>query len=40
MLLANVATAAHIAKAFPQCAMLRRHPVPPDSNFEALVRAV
>ncbi len=40
MLLANVATAEHIFKSFPQCAMLRRHPAPPDSNYESLVRAV
>ena len=37
MLLANCATAAHTYEQFPACAMLRRHPVPPGSNFEPLL---
>ena len=40
MLLANVSTADQIYRHFPQCAVLRRHPSPPPSNFEPLVRAV
>jgi len=40
MLLANVAVAERIYETFPQCSVLRRHPTPPDSNFEPLVRAV
>lgn len=40
MLLANVTAAALIYKHFPQCAVLRRHPEPPASNFEPLIKAV
>lgn len=36
MLLANGAVAAKIYDAFPEAAVLRKHPVPPQSNFEAL----
>lgn len=39
MLLANITVAEHIANEFPECAMLRRHPRPPLSNFEPLVKA-
>lgn len=39
MLLANCTVAEHIAKNFPECAMLRRHPKPPPSNFDPLVKA-
>lgn len=39
MLLANVTVAEHIAQEFPECAMLRRHPRPPLSNFEPLIKA-
>ncbi|KJE93975.1 mitotic control protein dis3 [Capsaspora owczarzaki ATCC 30864] len=39
MLLANVAVAEHIFRRFPQCAVLRRHPVPPQASFEPLVVA-
>eukprot|EP00037_Helgoeca_nana_P036307 m.10789 g.10789 ORF g.10789 m.10789 type:complete len:1012 (+) comp7149_c0_seq1:34-3069(+) len=39
MLLANVTVAAHIYEKFPACAMLRRHPVPPGTNFEPLILA-
>ena len=37
MLLANVTVASHIHERFPECAMLRRHPTPPGSNFEPLL---
>ncbi len=39
MLLANVTVAEHIEKEFPECAVLRRHPTPPASNFDSLVFA-
>eukprot|EP00038_Savillea_parva_P009841 m.186189 g.186189 ORF g.186189 m.186189 type:complete len:1044 (+) comp16690_c0_seq1:60-3191(+) len=39
MLLANVTVARHIYEQFPACAMLRRHPTPPGSNFEPLILA-
>uniref|UniRef100_A0A336KCD1 Protein DIS3 homolog n=1 Tax=Culicoides sonorensis TaxID=179676 RepID=A0A336KCD1_CULSO len=39
MLLANVSVAQKIEKEFPECAMLRRHPVPPQTNFEPLIIA-
>ena len=39
MLLANCSVAAHIQKEFPECAVLRRHPEPPVSNFDVLVNA-
>ncbi|XP_014254617.1 exosome complex exonuclease RRP44 [Cimex lectularius] len=39
MLLANISTAKIIWKEFPECALLRRHPEPPPSNFEPLVKA-
>lgn len=39
MLLANVSVAEKIEKEFPECAMLRRHPIPPQTNFEFLVKA-
>lgn len=39
MLLANCTVAEHIAKNFPECAMLRRHPKPPPTNFDPLVKA-
>ena len=39
MLLANTTVAEHIAQEFPECAMLRRHPEPPPSNFEPLIKA-
>lgn len=39
MLLANTSTAAHIYDHFPECSMLRRHPTPPGSNFEPLLKA-
>lgn len=39
MLLANVSVAEHIEREFPECAMLRRHPNPPQTNFEPLIKA-
>ncbi|EDQ90882.1 uncharacterized protein MONBRDRAFT_35038 [Monosiga brevicollis MX1] len=39
MLLANVSSAREIHKQFPTCAVLRRHPAPPPSNFEPLLKA-
>ncbi|KAF4520987.1 hypothetical protein B566_EDAN002483 [Ephemera danica] len=40
MLLANVSVAERILQDFPDCSILRRHPTPPISNFEPLIRAV
>ncbi|XP_011633997.1 exosome complex exonuclease RRP44 [Pogonomyrmex barbatus] len=39
MLLANISVAERILEEFPECAMLRRHPEPPQSNFEPLIKA-
>ena len=39
MLAANISAAKKIYQEFPDCAMLRRHPEPPVSNFETLVKA-
>ena len=39
MLAANISAAARIYQEFPDCAMLRRHPAPPPSNFDPLVKA-
>lgn len=40
MLLANCSVAEKIEKEFPEFAMLRRHPCPPPSNFDPLIKAV
>ena len=40
MLLANMAVASRIHQAYPNCAMLRRHPPPPPANFEPLRKVV
>lgn len=40
MLLANISVAEKIYSKFPDSALLRRHPTPPDSNFEELRRAL
>jgi exosome complex exonuclease DIS3/RRP44 len=40
MLLANVTVAEKILNEFPEYAMLRRHPTPPQTNFEPLIKAV
>ena len=37
MLLANISVAEKILAEFPDCALLRRHPAPPVSNFDPLV---
>ena len=39
MLAANISTAKKIFEDFPDCAMLRRHPEPPLSNFDNLIKA-
>ena len=39
MLLANISVAEFIFQHFPECAVLRRHPVPPASNFEPILKA-
>ena len=39
MLLANISVAKHIYKEFPHCALLRRHPSPPLSNYDILIKA-
>ncbi|KAK3581182.1 hypothetical protein CHS0354_024716 [Potamilus streckersoni] len=39
MLLANISTAQKIYEEFPNCAVLRRHPSPPPSNFDPLLKA-
>jgi exosome complex exonuclease DIS3/RRP44 len=40
MLLANILVAEKIEKEFPDHAMLRRHPIPPQTNFDPLIKAV
>ncbi|XP_014226404.1 exosome complex exonuclease RRP44 [Trichogramma pretiosum] len=39
MLLANISVAKRIVEEFPECAMLRRHPEPPQVNFDPLIKA-
>ena len=39
MLLANISVAMHIHEAFSHCALLRRHPSPPLSNYDILIKA-
>jgi exosome complex exonuclease DIS3/RRP44 len=39
MLLANITVAKKIYEIFPQFACLRRHPAPPISNFDPLIKA-
>ena len=39
MLLANISVAKHIHETFPHCALLRRHPSPPLSNYDILIKA-
>ncbi|XP_023345051.1 uncharacterized protein LOC111714221 [Eurytemora carolleeae] len=39
MLAANISAAERIYRDFPDCAILRRHPAPPPSNFDPLVKA-
>ncbi|KAL1924470.1 uncharacterized protein VTP21DRAFT_4124 [Calcarisporiella thermophila] len=40
MLLANISVARRIHAKFPDSSMLRRHPKPPDTNFEPLQKAL
>nr|XP_002132066.1 exosome complex exonuclease RRP44 [Ciona intestinalis] len=39
MLLANCSVAKKIQQEFPECAVLRRHPEPPQSNFDVFLNA-
>lgn len=39
MLLANISSAKRILEEFPDCSLLRRHPVPPPGNYETLLKA-
>ena len=39
MLLANVSVAQKIYDEFPEFALLRKHPAPPPSNYDILVKA-
>ncbi|XP_058806479.1 exosome complex exonuclease RRP44 [Phymastichus coffea] len=39
MLLANISVAKKILEEFPECAVLRRHPEPPQVNFDPLIKA-
>lgn len=39
MLLANISVAQKIYNEFPDCAMLRKHPAPPPSNYDILHKA-
>ncbi|EJW73440.1 hypothetical protein WUBG_15654 [Wuchereria bancrofti] len=37
MLLANISVAERITADFPDCALLRRHPIPPEENYKPVV---
>lgn len=39
MLLANISVAQKIYDEFPDCALLRKHPAPPPSNYDVLQKA-
>ncbi|XP_069746671.1 exosome complex exonuclease RRP44 [Narcine bancroftii] len=39
MLLANISVAQKIYEEFPECALLRKHPASPPSNYDILVKA-
>uniref|UniRef100_I3IVR5 Protein DIS3 homolog n=1 Tax=Oreochromis niloticus TaxID=8128 RepID=I3IVR5_ORENI len=39
MLLANISVAQKIYDEFPECALLRKHPAPPPSNYDILIKA-
>ncbi|XP_062904510.1 exosome complex exonuclease RRP44 [Mobula hypostoma] len=39
MLQANISVAQKIYEEFPECALLRKHPAPPPSNYDILVKA-
>lgn len=39
MLLANISVAQKIYEEFSDCALLRKHPAPPPSNYDILLKA-
>lgn len=39
MLLANISVAQKIYDEFSECALLRKHPSPPPSNYDILIKA-
>lgn len=39
MLLANISVAQKIYEEFSECALLRKHPAPPPSNYDILIKA-
>jgi len=39
MLLANISVAQKIYDEFSECALLRKHPPPPPSNYDILIKA-
>lgn len=39
MLLANISVAQKIYDEFSECALLRKHPAPPPSNYDILTKA-
>lgn len=39
MLLANISVAQKIYDEFSECALLRKHPAPPPSNYDILLKA-
>lgn len=39
MLLANISVAQKIYDEFPESALLRKHPAPPPSNYDILIKA-
>ena len=39
MLLANISVAKKTLEEFPSCACLRRHPCPPTSSYDPLIKA-
>ncbi|MFT7817935.1 exosome complex exonuclease RRP44 isoform X1 [Arapaima gigas] len=39
MLLANISVAQRIYQEFSECALLRKHPAPPPSNYDILIKA-
>lgn len=39
MLLANISVAQKIYDEFSECALLRKHPAPPPSNYDILIKA-
>lgn len=40
MLLANIAVAEKIARHFPSCSLLRRHPTPAPRAFDPVLKAL